>query len=46
MDKIIIYFFKYLLILFVTFTLTGDASFLIFPHDIASSGLAPLSLPS
>jgi len=27
-------------------TFTGVASFLIFPHEIASSGLAPLSLPS
>lgn len=29
-----------------TLTLTGVASFLIFPHETASSGLAPLSLPS
>ena len=28
------------------YILTGLASFLIFPHEIASSGLAPLSLPS
>lgn len=28
------------------YILTGVASFLIFPHDTASSGLAPLSLPS
>lgn len=27
-------------------TLTGVASFFIFPHETASSGLAPLSLPS
>lgn len=27
-------------------TLAGVAVFLIFPHDIASSGLAPESLPS
>ena len=29
-----------------TLTLTGVASFLILPHDNASSGLAPLSDPS
>ena len=30
----------------IMYTFTGVASFLILPHETASSGFAPLSLPS